>query len=247
MKKSRVRPSAAGRARRGPTGGCSPSSTPCARRRPTTACSTRWPAGPRTWGSGADECEIPVVFCGYIEPNESFFARLSEVVASNLAFLQTIDDNKDEQWVAKILAGRLENYLKELAFYQEILAKQENQQFPSDDDYEELRHSFGYLGGLLSPIYNNELTEADVRSSLVTDIATDMVKKQVLYNANGLPQEIILAVDDYAGRRLVRGLTYSYREFTKPLEQKRLTDEIWQAQVYRRDKNTAAKLPPQPA
>lgn len=198
-------------------------------------------------GGEADECEIPAAPRGYIEPNESFFARLSEVVASNLAFLQTIDDNKDEQWVAKILAGRLENYLKELAFYQEILAKQVNQQFPSDDDYEELRHSFGSLGGLLSPIYDNELTEADVRSSLVTDIATDMVKKQVLYNANGLPQEIILAVDDYAGRRLVRGLTYSYREFTKPLEQKRLTDEIWQAQVYRRDENTAAKLPPQPA
>ena len=117
----------------------------------------------------------------------------------------------------------------------------------SDDDYERLRHSFGKLGWLLYPIYDRELLEADARASLVVDIATDLVKSQVLYNANGLPQEIILAVDDYAGKRLVRGLTYSYREFTQSLEQKRLTDEFWQEQIYHHNEDKAVKLPPQPA
>ena len=68
--------------------------------------------------------------------------------------------------------------------------------------------------------------------------------------SNGFPQEIILAVDDYAGKRLVRGLTYSYREFTQSLGQKRLTDELWQEQVcylYHHSEDEVVKLPPQPA
>ena len=197
-------------------------------------------------GGGENECEIPAVPRGYIEPNREFFSRLSQVVTRNLAFLQTMG-NTDDQSVVAMLAGRLESYLQKLFFYQEILAKQEKQQLLSDDDYEKLRHSFGNLGWLLYPIYDQELLEADARASLVVDIATDLVKSQVLYNANGLPQEIILAVDDYAGKRLVRGLTYSYREFTQSLEQNRLTDEFWQEQIYHHNEDKAVKLPPQPA
>lgn len=200
-------------------------------------------------GGGEIECEIPAVPRGYIEPNREFFSRLSQVVTRNLAFLQTMGSTDDQSVVAR-LAGRLESFLQKLSFYQEILAKQEKQQLLSDDDYERLRHSFGKLGWLLYPIYDRELLEADARASLVVDIATDMVKEQVLYNANGFPQEIILAVDDYAGKRLVRGLTYSYREFTQSLGQKRLTDELWQEQVcylYHHSEDEVVKLPPQPA
>lgn len=188
-------------------------------------------------GGGGDDCDLPAVPYGYIEPNTIFFQRLADMIGSNRRYLtesQLLTEEDPFIW-------RLDSYHDALKLYQEILQAQLVEDKLTPEKYEELRVSFGNLDGILRPIFDLESREKNARSAIVTDIATDVITSSVLYQGLGIPDEIIMAIDDHHGRRLVRGLTYSYREFTQPLAQ-RLTDQTWQTQVYQEN----AQLPAQP-
>ena len=188
-------------------------------------------------GGGGDDCDLPAVPYGYIEPNTIFFQRLADMIGSNRRYLtesQLLTEEDPFIW-------RLDRYHDTLKLYQEILQAQLAEDKLTTEKYEELRVSFGNLDGILRPIFDLESREKNARSAIVTDIATDVITSSVLYQGLGIPDEIIMAIDDHHGRRLVRGLTYSYREFTQPLAQ-RLTDQTWQTQVYQEN----AQLPAQP-
>lgn len=184
-------------------------------------------------------CEAPTTSAfGYVEPNREFWTRLQSLVQTNRDWLQNsglVTEEDSIMW-------RLDNYLEELAFYQTVLTSQETATKMSDEEYEDLRLSVSSLGSITRPIFNVAQTEGDARAALIADVATDVFKGQIIYEANGIPDEIILAVDDFNGRRLVRGLTYSYREFTGSLSGTRETDQTWQAEVYQEN----ADLPAQP-
>lgn len=176
---------------------------------------------------GGGDCEIPAVPYGYVEPNLIFWQRLQNLITTNQQWLSKsgLMEEKDN------LLWRFDELLKTVDFYQKVATSQEKGTKLTDDDYENLRTSFAQLDFLAAPIFNVASLEKNARSALITDVGTDGVKKEILYEANAIPDEILMAVDDFNGRRLVRGLTYSYREFTGPLTTRK-TDEDWQQQVY---------------
>ena len=189
-------------------------------------------------GGGADG-DIPDVPKGYIEPNLAFMNKLREMVFYNQKML--ID--KELIGIDSELAGRYDLLLENVDFYTTLVKQEIAGEEISEEDFEELRTSGGRLGHVISTIFPIETLEKDVRSALVADVFTDGVGEQILYQANAIPDQIFAIVDDANGRRLVRGLTYSYREFTEPLGGQRLNDQNWQSRVYQLGVN----LPAQPS
>ncbi len=185
---------------------------------------------------GGGDCEIPAVPYGYVEPNLEFWQRLTSLVQKNRDWLAQSGLIEEED----ALTWRLDAYLEDLNFYQKVVKSQINSEKLTEDEYESLRTITAGIDGVLGPIFPVARLEDNARSALITDVATDIKTSQILYEANAIPDEIVLAVDDFNGRRLVRGLTYSYREFTGPLTT-RETDESWKAKVYQRE-----ELPAQP-
>ena len=64
---------------------------------------------------------------------------------------------------------------------------------------------------------------------------------KILYEADGIPNYVYVAVKDVNGTRLTKGLVYSYYEFTGPIG-RRFTDQDWQSWAY----ISKTKLPPMP-
>jgi hypothetical protein len=73
-------------------------------------------------------------------------------------------------------------------------------------------------------------------------VHTDAKSGQILYEADGIPNYIFVAVKDANGTRLTKGLVYSYYEFTSPIG-KRLTDQDWQGWNY----SNKAQIPSMPS
>lgn len=187
-------------------------------------------------GGGGDECEIKPVVRGYVEPNIEFYDRL-------LALIKMTDEGlKKDGLIDESVSGRNERLAKEVEFYKTIAVKQLQNETISDDEFESLRNSPGYLDTLLMNISQDASKEKDARSALIADVHTDAVESEILYEANGLPNYILVAVKDKNGTRLTRGLVYDYYEFTGPLGE-RMKDEDWQKINYTTDKT---KLPKQP-
>jgi hypothetical protein len=76
----------------------------------------------------------------------------------------------------------------------------------------------------------------------IADIHTDAKNQEILYEADGIPNYIWVAVKDQNGTRLTKGLVYSYYEFTNPLG-KRLNDEDWRKLNYTTDKSGLPQSP----
>lgn len=187
-------------------------------------------------GGGGGECEDKPVVKGYVEPNIEFLDRLIALIK------MTTEGLSKEGLVDEGITWRNNQLLKEVEFYKTIAVKQLQNEIISDDDFESLRNSPGFLDRILTNITNDEMKEKDARSALIADVHTDATRKQeILYEANGIPNYIFVAVKDKNGTRLTRGLVYDYYEFTQPLGQ-RLKDEDWQKITYTQDKS---KLPDQ--
>lgn len=181
-------------------------------------------------GGGGGECEENPVVKGYVEPNIEFLDRLLALIkltSEGLANTGLVDSSVT--WRDTKLEEAVE-------FYREIAVKELQNEIISDDDFEKLRNSAGYLSMILSNITNDEMREKDARSAIVADVHTDAVKSEILYEADGIPNYIFVAVKDNNGTRLTRGLVYDYYEFTQPLET-RLTDSDWQKINYTTNKS----------
>ncbi len=192
-------------------------------------------------GGGGDCEEMPMVY-GYVEDNPEFFLRMKDLLAANISWLkknQNLDDESDP------VLWRLQRLAESASLYEKVALAQAVNTKLDDEVYEELRNDTRNLDWALSPIFTDETQEKDARSALVADIFTDGVTGKVVYEANGYPDLITVLVDDVNGKRLVRGLVYNYREFTKPLEA-RLTDQDWWQDVYVPE-GTERQLPAQPA
>ena len=68
--------------------------------------------------------------------------------------------------------------------------------------------------------------------ALVTDIATDMTTSKILMEALGRPYVMLAVVGGKDGTRLTAGLAYNHQEFTRTLDEGRMTDEEWQQGFY---------------
>lgn len=162
---------------------------------------------------------------GYVEPNVVFLDRLISLV--NLT-----DDGLNQ---FGILPSNLESrnaaFLDSLKFYRTIAVSELQNQKISDADFEKLRLSAGQLDQILQAPDSQVSLESNARSAVIADVHTDAKKGQILYEADGIPNYIYVAVKDANGTRLTKGLVYSYYEFTGPLS-KRYTDQTWQGWEY---------------
>ncbi|TAK95200.1 DUF3160 domain-containing protein [Patescibacteria group bacterium] len=187
-------------------------------------------------GGGPDEAEIPPVPKGYVEPNIEFFDRLIPLAK------MTHEGLKERGLLDSLFDGRSTYLLESLEHLRKIaIAELENKNI-SDEDFEWLRLAPGNLESVMAVLPGEDQTEDSARSALIADVHTDVPDNQILYEANGIPNYIFVAVKDTNGTRLTKGLTYSYFEFANPLG-KRLTDQDWRGWVYGIE---AGKMPAAP-
>jgi hypothetical protein len=179
-------------------------------------------------GGGGDEGELPPVPKGYVEPNVEFFDRMIPLVKMTQAGLE------QRGLLDQEFQGRNLKLVEALEFFRKIAIAEVNNEVISEDDFEHLRTATGQLSWIVYPLPNEQATEDLARSGLIADVHTDVPKGTVLYEADGIPNYIYVAVKDKNGTRLTRGLVYSYYEFSEPMG-KRLTDADWRERAYSGD------------
>ena len=154
----------------------------------------------------------------------------------------TDDGLKSRNLINQEFTSRNESFIKSLNLFRGIAVKELQNEVISDDDFETLRTSSVSLSTILDALPGEVLSESDVRSALIADVQTDAVKGQILYEGDGIPNYIYVAVKDTNGTRLTKGLVFNYYEFNAPIGQ-RLTDQGWWTMNYTQDKS---KLPSPP-
>lgn len=158
---------------------------------------------------------------GYVEPNVALFDRLISLV--NL----TNDGLKQFGILPANLEARNNTFKEALQFYRTTAVAELQNQKISDENFDKLRLSAGQLDGILQAPDSGLSLESNARSAIIADVHTDAASGQILYEADGIPNYVYVAVKDANGTRLTKGLVYSYYEFPEPLA-KRLTDQDWQ-------------------
>jgi hypothetical protein len=187
-------------------------------------------------GGGGDEPPpAKPVPKGYVEPNIDFFDRLIALV--NLSN----DGLKQFDILPSFLQARNIEFMEALKFYKSIAVSELENKKISDDDFEKLRLSAGSLDQILKNPDSEILLESNARSAIIADVHTDVKTGKILYEADGIPNYIYVAVKDVNGTRLTKGLVYSYYEFTNPIA-KRLTDQDWQNWNYT-EKSKVPEMP----
>ncbi len=177
-------------------------------------------------GAGpGEEMAIPAVPKGYVEPNIEFFDRLIALVKTTNKGLTDYD------LLPETFQSRNQSFIESLQFFRQIAVWELANTTISDDDFEKLRINAYSMDQLLQAPDSQIQLEGNARSAIIADVHTDVVKSQILYEADGIPNYIYVAVKDNNGTRLTKGLVYSYYEFTNPLRQ-RLTDATWQQWNY---------------
>jgi len=177
---------------------------------------------------------------GYVEPIPEVYARLRALATKTRAGLKTYGLLTES--IGQNLAS-----LEDMAGFLERMARLELAgKNPSRDDYNRIHYYGGWLEELTLASADNEGGEGssvfseDQQAAVVADIATDP-NGRALEQATGRIFEIFALVPNGKGKlQVARGGTYSYYEFTVPLEN-RLTDDAWHKLL------EAGKAPAQPA
>lgn len=187
-------------------------------------------------GGGGPEGEIPPVPKGYVEPNMEFLDRIIPLAKMTKAGLE------QRNLLDQTFQSRNKEFIDALEFFRSIAIAELNNTKISDDDFEKLRLLGGKLSSVVAFLPNEQGTEDLARSALIADVHTDVPDNKILYEADGIPNYIYVAVKDNNGTRLTKGLVYSYYEFTNPLE-KRLSDKDWKEWVYSGDESKMPAMP----
>jgi len=186
-------------------------------------------------GGGDENPPLPPVVKGYVEPNLDFWNRFGQLITQTKEIFSKNNLFSDSQ-----VSARLQNFQDITDFYTSI-AKQEMQgNTISEADYEKLRTT--QLSFMAQPF--DSAVQADENSgkvALIADVATDAVKNQILYEADGRPYLMLAIVNNENTPRIVTGLAYNQYEFTNPLGGQRLTDETWKSWVYDQTDKLPAK------
>ena len=161
---------------------------------------------------------------GYVEPYPDVYDRIQKML---LKMTEILDE--------------LENCNKELIEknqeFQELLTRLVEFSKAECEGKTLSKENYNYLqtiGSLLKDLkgFSPELMSrivsgSDDRMDVIADVFTNPWEKQVLEEGVGSPMYIFVYIDDAQGRRICRGMTYSYYEFKQPMND-RLSDEKWQ-------------------
>lgn len=186
-------------------------------------------------GGGGDEGDNPPVPKGYVEPNVEFLDRIIPLVRMTETGL------RERGLLDQEFQGRNDKFIKSLEFFRRIAISELNNQTISEDDFETLRTETGSLSDVVCPLPGEQGTEDLARTALIADVHTDVPKNRILYEADGIPNYIYVAVKDTNGTRLTKGLVYSNYEFFDTLG-KRLTDADWKDRAYSGDESRMPAL-----
>ena len=166
---------------------------------------------------------------GYVEPYPAFYSKIAELAGTMQAGLGAVDlldadsTQKLEQmvWIAETLAAISEKELAGEQLTGEEIALVES--YGSELEYLE---QFGTTADGLT------LSPGAERSPLVADVHSDYVSSpaQALEEATGYPLFLYAAFVVDGQLQLFVGASYSYYEFTVPVDQ-RLSDEEWTQQL----------------
>ena len=193
------------------------------------------PAGAECGGYGPPE----PILKGYVEPNVAFWNRA-------IALCQTLKDVLQRHHLMTEKAATGTDALIEQAQFLLQMSEKELRHTPlTDTEYNQIEiigSTFEYISLQLAKDDEqfldgwDNVSGADREVSIVADVYTanapNNPNKAILYEATGPAYEIYVIVDIDGDLILTRGAVLSYREFTRPLAEQRLTDEEWQQ--YRR-------------
>lgn len=193
------------------------------------------PAGAECGGYGPPD----PILKGYVEPNVPFWNRA-------IALCQTLKEVLQRYHLMTEKATATTDALIEQAQFLLQVSQKELQHKPlTETEY----HQIEFIGSTYEYISLQLAKEdeqfldgwdnvhgADREVSIVADVYTanapNNPQKSILYEATGPAYEIYVVVEIDGNLVLTRGAVLSYREFTRPLGEQRLTDEDWQQ--YRR-------------
>ena len=189
------------------------------------------PAGAECGGGGPPE---PIVK-GYVEPNVRFWKKAIELLDSTEKLLL------DEKLMTEKISGTTERIREEALFLLRCSEKELEEKELTDEEYEQIE----YIGAAFENISLDIVREpdqylmgwddvqgADKKVALVADVYTanadNNPKKSILFEAVGEADELYVVVEIAGYLYLMRGAVLSYREFTQPIDEPRLTDEEWE-------------------
>jgi hypothetical protein len=192
-------------------------------------------------------CEYPK---GYVEPYPAFFARLGELTKTLSERIAKADVPATDPKRAARLVGQREAQSKFFAHFASVMARLETmarkelrgQPFTREET-EFLQKTIDRQGGGGSggpPTYTGWYPSLIYGSTpaagepIVSDVHSDPTKGQVLQVATGDVQFLVVAIDNGPHRAAYVGPTYSYYEFTGPIE-RRMTDEEWRMKVAKKE------------
>jgi hypothetical protein len=175
-------------------------------------------------GGGPEDKPVPPVVKGFVEPNILFWRRLGALVDYTQAIYTQYGLLKNSS-----APNLLSDFKSSIDFFTTLAEKELRGTPITDEEYEKLRvTSMAYFA---RPLTGGDPDENSYKTALVTDVHTDAVKNQILYEATGKPYLMIALVGNENSPRAVIGLAFSHFEFTKPIGP-RMTDEEWRSGVY---------------
>ncbi len=177
-------------------------------------------------GAGWNEGDIPPVVKGFVEPDMEFWYRLQRLVSFTKKGFEEHELLTDQIY-------RLVNFEDAVNLYTRIAEKELKNETVSAEDYESLRTTdLEFMAEPMGEMSGGFIMDEDLkRSGLITDIHTDALLGQILYEANGVPYIMIALVANESSPRLVVGVVFNHYELTGPLTS-RYTDEEWRAKAY---------------
>ncbi len=167
----------------------------------------------------------PAPYKGYVEPNVLFWGRLLELTRRSREGLAS------RRLLNEQLEMKFESFESTLQNFKTISEKELRNERLTEDEYQSIRAVGGTLEYLtLSVMTGNPDTwelvnEADKDMAMVADVHTGGI--EVLEEAVGRANEILVIVPVEGRLTLTRGAIFSYYEFRHPAAD-RLTDAKWQ-------------------
>jgi hypothetical protein len=188
-------------------------------------------------------CEYPK---GFVEPYPAFFARMRELSTTLAARIGKAEvPAADPKQASKLLrqrdhqAGFFTRFASVMAKLETMATKELRAQPFTREETEFLQKTIDMQGGGGSggpPTYSGWYPSLIYGGSpaktepIVSDVHSDPTNRQVLQVATGDVQFLVVAVDNGPHRAAYVGPSYTYYEFSGPIE-RRMTDDEWRAKV----------------
>ena len=201
------------------------------------------PMGAECGGGGVPD---PVVQ-GYVEPNVGFWKKAIELLENTSKLL------KDQRMMTEKVDNATERIGETARFLLRVSEKELAGQPLTDEELDQLKCVGATFENISLDLVRqpdqflmgwDDVQGTDRKVALVADVYTanadNNPDKSILYEAIGAADEIYVVAEVGGYLYLMRGAVLSYREFTQPLGQQRLTDEEWQQEL---EKNPRKGVP----